>query len=425
VLFLAIDDLNDWIGALGGHPDTKTPNLDRLADQGVLFTRAYCSAPACNPSRASLMCGIRPSTSGVYHNSQPWRPTLPDAITLPQHFMANGYAVAGCGKIYHGRFPDPPSWHEYERQGPDPKPKMLPVNGIPNARHFDWGPVDVPDGEMNDVRMTDWAIEYLDRKHDKPFFLAVGLFRPHLPWYAPRKYFDRFSTEQLTLPKAPDDDLDDVPAIGRKMARTGDHRNVLRTDQWSQAVHGYLASINFTDMCVGRLLDALAKSAYADNTIIVMWSDHGWHLGEKHHWRKFALWEEATRVPVVIAVPGMTKPKQRCDRTVTLLDLYPTLVALCGLPRREVLEGDSLVPLLKDPAARWDRPAVTTHGRNNHAVRSERWRYIRYSDGGEELYDHQADPDEWTNLASRSELAPVKQRLAAWLPKTNVPDAPR
>jgi arylsulfatase A-like enzyme len=426
VLFLAIDDLNDWIGVLGGHPATKTPNLDRLARRGALFTRAYCTAPACNPSRTALLCGVRPSTSGVYHNNQPWRPVLPKAVTLPQHFMAHGYQVAGGGKIFHGSYPDAASWQEYFKQPGDPRPAVLPANGIPDTAHFDWGPVDVADEAMGDSKVAQWASNYLGKKHDKPFFLAAGMFRPHLPWYVPRKYFEEFPLARITLPRVKDDDLDDVPPIGRRMARPeGDHKKVVESKNWEKAVQGYLASITFSDTCVGRILDALDQSPYAQNTIIVLWTDHGWHLGQKQHWRKFALWEEATRVPLMFVVPGLTRAGSRCERTVNLLDLYPTLAELCGLPAREGLEGTSLVPLLKDPAAAWDRPSVTTHGRNNHAVRSEQWRYIRYSDGTEELYDHRTDPHEWTNLAGKPEHAAVKKELAAWLPKTNVPDAPR
>jgi len=426
VLFIAVDDLNDWTTFLGGYPGVKTPNLDRLARRGTFFTRAYCSAPACNPSRASLLCGVRPSTSGVYYNSNPWRPQMPDAVTLPQHFMAHGYKVHGAGKIFHGRFKDPQSWHVYMSRPGDPAPKKRPANGIPNTAHFDWGPVDEDDDAMGDTQVTNFGIEFLGRKHDKPFFLAVGLFRPHLPWYVPRKYFDEYPLGDIVLPKVKADDLDDVPPIGRRMARPeGDHAKVLRYKQWEKAVQGYLASITYTDGQIGRLLDALDKSPYARNTIIVLWADHGWHLGEKLHWRKFTLWEEAGRVPLVFVVPGLTRPETRCERTVSLLDIYPTLADLCGLPIGEHLEGKSLKPLLEDPTAAWDRPVVTTYGRQNHSVRCERWRYIRYSDGTEELYDHQNDPMEWTNLAADPKAAAVKEKLAGWLPKVNVEEGSR
>ncbi len=427
VLFIAIDDLNDWIGCLGGHPDTKTPNIDRLASRGVLFTRTYCSAPACNPSRASLLTGIRPSTSGVYHNNQPWRPVMPDAVTIPEHFKNHGYLVYGRGKIFHGSHSqDEQAWHEYIRRGPDPQPENKPLNGIPKTAHFDWGPIDVEDQEMDDTKVVEWAEDFLKEKHEKPFFLACGLFRPHLPWYAPRHYFEKFPPENVTLPNVNDDDLDDVPPLGVKMAKpNGDHKKVTETENWRKAVSGYLSCINFTDRNVGRLLDALDQSDYAKNTIIMLWGDHGWHLGEKLHWRKFALWEEATRMPLIISVPGSKNKGTKCKRTVSLLDLYPTLAELCGLQKLEAWEGDSVVPLLANPEAKWDRPSLTTHGRNNHSVRSERWRYIRYSDGTEELYDHENDPLEWTNLANQPEITDVKEKLVKWLPEVNVPDAPR
>jgi arylsulfatase A-like enzyme len=255
--------------------------------------------------------------------------------------------------------------------------------------------------------------------------VAVGIFRPHLPWYVPKKYFDLFPPEEVILPKVKKDDLDDVPEAGRRMARPeGDHAKVIATDNWHRAVSGYLASIAFADACVGRVLDALDASPYADNTIVILWGDHGWHLGEKLHWRKFALWEEAAHAPLMIAGPGIAKGAV-CTRPVSFMDIYPTLVDLCGLGPNDRLEGTSLRPLLADPNAAWDRPALTTHGRNNHSLRSERWRYIRYADGSEELYDHQADEMEWTNLAGDPKYDGVKKDLARHLPDVNVPDAPR
>ncbi|MDG2224417.1 MAG: sulfatase [Rubripirellula sp.] len=427
VLFIAVDDLNDWIGVMGGHPQANTPNIDRLAAMGTLFTHAYCAAPACNPSRAALMTGIRPSTSGVYKNADPWRQLLPDAVTLPQHFMASGYTALGSGKIYHGAFPDPPSWDLYfpskTKQKPsDPLPDGRPLNGIPRTSHFDWGPVAADDAEMGDFQVADWVIEQLGKAYDKPFFLACGMYRPHLPWYAPEKYFQEYPLDEIQLPITSENDLADIPAAGIKMAKpTGDHARVTRSQQWKKAVQGYLACISFTDTQIGRVLDAFESSPHRDNTILVFWTDHGWHLGEKEHWRKFALWEEATHTPMVVVAPGLSTAGTRCDRPVNLIDLYPTLVDLCGLPANDRLEGQSLVPLLKDPGQSWERPSLTTHGRNNHSLRSDRFRYIRYADGSEELYDHEADPREWKNLADDSGHSGVKQRLAKWLPTTNVP----
>ncbi|MCC6858789.1 MAG: sulfatase [Bryobacterales bacterium] len=433
LLFIAIDDLNDWIGCLGGHPDIRTPHLDRLASRGVLFTNAHCAAPLCNPSRAALMTGIRPSTSGVYDNNQPFRLSAAgrNTVTLPQHFMAHGYRVTGAGKIYHNPFPDPASWHDYfpseiRTKPPDPLPPNPPLNGIPNTAHFDWGPLDVPDSEMGDSKVADWIVSRLSRPQSQPFFLACGFFRPHLPWYVPRKYFDRYPAARVTLPEVKEDDLDDVPPAGRKFARPeGDHRKVIQYNQWRGAVQGYLASISFVDTCVGRVVDALERGPHAAGTVVVLWSDHGWHLGEKLHWRKFSLWEEATRNVLMIVAPGVTHPGGRCGRSVSLMDIYPTVTELCGLPAARAQEGRSLLPLLRNPAAAWDRPAVTTYLRGNHSVRSERWRYVRYSDGGEELYDHRADPMEWRNLAGEPGYKAGIERLAAWLPREDAPDSPR
>jgi arylsulfatase A-like enzyme len=433
VLFLAIDDLNDWIGCLGGHPDAKTPNLDRLAASGMNFTNAFCAAPACNPSRAAIMTGLRPSTSGVYLNSNPWRqsPVLKDAVTLPQHFRANGYKAIGGGKIYHGRYLDPQSWDEYfpksgSDRPPDPVPPNRPLNGIPKTSHFDWGPLKNKDEEMSDFQVAQWASEQLHTKHDKPLFLACGIFRPHLPWYVPEKYFDMYPLDQITMPKVKDDDLDDVPPIGRQMANPDrDHRNVNQYNQWRKAVQGYLASISFADAAVGKVLEAFEASPMRNNTTVMLWSDHGWHLGEKLHWRKFALWEEATHNVFMVNSPGLTEAGRRCVAPVDMMDIYPTLNDICGLPARPELDGESLVPWLKDPDLPKQRPAFTTHGFGNHTLRTERWRYIRYKDGTEELYDRDRDPMEWTNIAGKPERKELKEHLARWLPAKEAPESVR
>lgn len=443
VLFIAIDDLNDWVGCLGGHPNTKTPNIDKLAKRGLLFTNAYCSAPLCNPSRTSLMTGILPSTSGIYYNNQPWRKALPDAVTLPQHFMAHGYYVVGAGKLFHhGTHAfDTASWQDYfpsQTEFPGqcmpkhPKhPDFSPGHPVPKGAPFSFGPLQIPDEEMSDWKITDWVIQQLHQKHDKPFFLGCGIFRPHLAWFVPQKYFDMHPLEKVVLPNVNEHDLDEIPPMGKKWAKpNGDHRKLTTNHLWRRAVQAYLACISFADACVGRVIEALDKSPYADNTIIVLWSDHGWHLGEKLHWRKFALWQEATHNPMIIVAPNVTKPGMRCEHPVSLIDIYPTLVDLCDLTAREELEGVSLMPLLKDPATPWNRPALTTYGRNNHSVRSHRWRYIRYSDGAEELYDHYNDELEWTNLLwsarpPKAEHRKIADELARWLPETNAPEAPK
>jgi arylsulfatase A-like enzyme len=425
VLFIAVDDLNVWVGALGGHPQVRTPNIDRLAARGTLFTRAYCAAPACNPSRAALLSGRRPSTTGIYHNNQPWKPVLRDSITLPEHFKGHGYYVAGGGKIFHGGDDDPRFWHEYFRRPADPPPARPSLSGLGRAQ-FDWGPLDATDEAMGDYKLVSWAAKQLEQSRDRPLFLAVGFVKPHLPWYVPSKYFDMYPLDAVKLPAVRDDDLADVPPAGVRMAAPdGDHRAVVAADQWRQAVQAYLATISFLDAQVGRLLDSLDRSPHHDHTIVVLWGDHGWHLGEKQHWRKFALWEEATRAPLIFVAPGLGKPGARCDRAIDYMNVGPTLTDLCDLPHLAAAEGASLRRLLADPTASWDRPAITTHGRNHHAVRTDRWRYIRYSSGDEELYDHNADPHEWSNLAADPRHAAIKAELAARLPKDNAADAPR
>ncbi|MEW4487194.1 sulfatase [Thalassoglobus sp. JC818] len=426
VLFIAVDDLNDWISPLGGYEGCQTPNLERLAARGMTFTRAYCAAPACNPSRASLMTGVRPWTSGVYHNPQPWRPAMPDVLTIPQHFSANGYRSTGAGKIFHGAFDERASWDDYMKKGGDPKPtKAVTSDPHSKAGGIVWGVLDVEDSEMNDYATASHTIELLEADHEKPFFAACGIFRPHMPWQVPRKYYDMYPLEEIKVPYVPEGDLDDIPEAGVKVAKPqGDHAKILETDNWAYAVQAYLASITFADAQIGRVLDALEESQYNDNTIVVLWGDHGWHLGEKEHWRKFALWEEATRVPLFISVPGMTEPGSRCDRTVDLMSLYPTLCRLCDLAMLEQLEGTSIVPLLKDADAKWIVPAITTHGRNNHAIRSEKFRYIHYEDGSEELYDHESDSGEFNNIAGDPGMKEEIEKLKRWLPPNNAPDAP-
>jgi arylsulfatase A-like enzyme len=393
VLFIAVDDLNDWVGILGGHPQAMTPNIDGLARRGVNFQRAYCQAPMCNPSRTSLMTGLRPSTTGVYQNNDFWRDGAPDAVTLPQHFIRNGYTVLGGGKIFHGTQNEAASWQAYYNFEGFVHPPKTPVNGIPNAGHFDWSPLDVKDEDTADTKLALWAGDFLGREHNKPFFLACGFYRPHLPWYVPRKYFEKFPEKSIELPKVLQNDLADVPRSAIRSLR--DHDNVSSTKQWKRAVASYLACINYADANVGRVIDVLDSGPNRDNTIVVLWSDHGWQLA------------------------GVSRPGSVCDRTVELLDIYPTLVDLCGLPRRKELEGRSLKPLLENSEAAWEKPAITSDGPGKISVRTERWRYSHFPDG-EELYDHAADPHEWHNLAGRPEHSARKTELAALLPKNPV-----
>mgnify|MGYP006281650231 FL=1 len=431
ILFLAVDDLNDWVGCYGGHPQVKTPNLDRLAKRSCLFESAYCSAPLCNPSRTALMTGLRPSTTGIYRNATWFRDVAEyrDIVTLPQHLRrAGGYRAYGGGKIYHhpgGKMSDPASWNrQYSTRHGTPKAKDAELHDLQfraayRRKAWQWAPIDVPDERTADWQTADGAAELLKQSHDEPFFLACGIFRPHLPWYAPRKYFQMYPLDEIQLPKVLENDLDDVPDAGRQMAGAHVHEIIKDGGQWKQAVQAYLACVSFADACVGHVLDALHKSEHKDNTIVVLWGDHGWHLGEKQHWAKYAMWEQANHTPLMIRAPGVTKADTRCARPVSLQDLYPTLSELCGLAVPDHVEGRSLKPLLQQPDREWEYPAVMTHKYNNHAVRSQRWKYIRYEDGSEELYDHDNDPLEWHNLAGEPKYASVKQELAEWFPKTN------
>ena len=445
VLFIAVDDLNHWVGHLDGHPGTLTPNIDRLAATGVTFSRAYAAAPLCNPSRLSLLTGVMPARSGIYGNFETLREQLPDAVTLPQYFRQNGYSVKGGGKIFHGwSGEEEASWDEYFQTDAKPKlpegeaGKKKPKKNAQTGKWAPWGPSSSDDSEMFDAKVADHIVAELEVEHDKPFFLAYGTSMPHLPWMVPRRYFDMHPRESVVLPKVVEGDLDDVPPFGRRLAAEvldvsnnrnhaaegGDHANVLKYDQWTAAVQGYLASITFADAQVGRVLDALADSPHADSTIVVLWGDHGYHLGQKEHWRKHTLWEDGLRTTLVISAPGLVRSNVRVDRVVGLLDLYPTLIELAGLEPREGLDGQSLVPLLEEPDLPWPRPVLSTYGFQNHSIRSERWRYIRYHDGTEELYDHDADPNEWTNLAVapvKDEYREVMNQLAQHFPEINAP----
>ena len=419
VLFIAVDDLNDWTSYLGGHPQAKTPNIDRLVARGMAFTNSHCAAPACNPSRAALMSGLRPWHTGIYTNGDPAQGVMKDVITINRHFMANGYNTRGVGKIYHGYGSEgrTDTWTEWADHFPTIKEHEENYNGLKSG-HFDWGPVKATTEDMGDTKSTDWAINHLKTAPtDQPLFLAVGYVKPHLPWYVPQMYFDRFPLEDIKLPVVKEDDLADIPAAGKKMAKPdGDHAKVLKGDQWKKAVQAYLATISYLDDQVGRLLEGLDASPRKDKTIIVWWTDHGWHLGEKEHWRKFALWEEATRTSMAIVAPGVTQPGASCTAAVDYTSMYPTLCELAGLPLPAHVKGPSLMPLLRDAKAPWEHVAVCSHGKGNHAARDSRWRYIRYADGSEELYDHEKDPYEWTNLAGESGMTEVKARLATALP---------
>ena len=455
VLFIAVDDLNDWIGCMGGHPQAETPNIDRLARRGVLFMNAHCAAPACNPSRAAVFSGQMPDVTGVWSNDSPRLSKLqPTTERLPNSFAKAGYETLGSGKLsgdktaFEKYFKVEQRWSPLTKQSVEyttdelsskgsenPQHRVrdsrgqqivLPLNRMPSDRRpntnsgesFDWGPFDVADTDFGDTQVTDWAIRQLNQGFDKPFFLGVGYYRPHIPLWAPKSYFARFKDSPAELPAIKSDDLDDLSDTARKWAiepiTAGSHSTVVEHDQWRQAVEAYLACVTYVDYEIGRILDTLDQTGLANNTVIVLWSDHGWHLGEKKHWGKWTGWERSTRVPLII-VPPRSQVDQfpttgsRCTQPVGLIDLYPTLTELCGVNPPKNLDGNSLVPLLKDPNRETGRAIVTMFGRGNVSVRTKNWRYLQYADGSEELYDHRKDPHEWNNLAGSNRYKTQKE----------------
>lgn len=471
ILFIAVDDLNDWVGFLGGHPNAKTPNLDKLANRGAYFTNAYTVSPICGPSRASVLTGMRPETTGVYHNKGMYKDYVPDAVALPKFLKDNGYHVMGAGKINHAMgMVVPENYHEY---GPDagaiggpftwqelsltPGKKVerkdilgktlkeqsgivnnvypgkeikrgtlvatLPLNGIDNTldrpfngyNTFDWGPVDVTDDEMPDGKIAKWATEKLSENHEKPFFLGLGFYRPHQPFYAPKKHFDVFANETIALPKVQRNDLSDLSETARQYAHfpwSGSFDRVKKHNVWQAGILGYLASIHFADAQVGKVLTALDNSAYKDNTLIVLWSDHGWELGEKEHWGKHSPWEGSTRVPFIIVPPKSGQVQKGAQSSFTsLLDIYPTIADYAGLPIPKNLEGRSLKGVVAGEQNKVRDYIVTTLGRASYALRTGQWKFIRYYDGSEELYDLSTDANEWRNLAS---VAVHQQKLVGF-----------
>jgi len=438
VIFIAIDDLNDWTDTLKGNPQAKTPHMDQLAAKGMVFTNAHCAAPACGPSRSAIMSGIRPSTSGNYINKSSLihNPILNNSVLLPEFFGRNGYYVCGAGKLFHGyHFNNEVKGRGFDEYYPSKTQDLpsfaglkfaskLPLNGW--ARQADWGPC-LPGVTVNDHpdgKTANWATKkLLGGKLQEPFFLGAGIFMPHLPNYAPQKYFDRFPLKDIKIPEGyREDDLNDVPAAHAKMAHNPWLKRIRAINQWKPAIQAYLACTSMVDDLIGQIVGALEESKYADNTIIVLWSDHGFQLGEKERWAKYSLWERATRVNLIWMAPGVTKPGSTCSKPVNLLDIYPTLASLTGCkPPEKQLEGNDLSVLMKNPKASWDMTTVTTFGYKNYGVRSERYRYIVYADGTEELYDHQKDKWEWHNLAGKSGYAEVREKMRKGIPTHHEP----
>lgn len=401
VLFLVVDDLNSWL--LGDRNryagKVVAPHIRRLADSGVVFTHAYTASPFCCPSRTALLSGVSPWKSGIYQNGQTASESLvlQQAKSLPKLFHRAGYYTSSYGKIAHG-WDTREAWDDRIPHKRDPVPPNAPLTPVGRGEQ-DWGPTHLREDQMRDTTYADAAIKQLQRKHDRPFFLACGLFHPHMPWYVPQKYFDMFPLEEVTTPQIKADDLDDVPPLGRAVT-AGKSRfvaSVLEHGLHKQAVQAYLATTAYADAQMGRVLEALEKSPYRDNTIVVLISDHGFHLAEKSHWQKGTLWEEATHSLMMWRVPGMTRAGGVSERFVSLQDIYPTLAELCRIDPPEYVDGRSLAPLLKQPDAPWQSTAISALYDRYISIRTERFRYIRYNDDQEELYDCAEDPHEWVN----------------------------
>ena len=478
VVFIIFDDLNDWVEGLGGHPQAKTPNITRLSQRGVLFTNAHSNAPICAPSRASLFSGILPHRSGVVE-FLPFAasPLLKNSVTLFEHFKNHGYQIFGTGKLYHypeefaplwvnpdgssnygaihdyGPFPDDglkkpmqaihPALKFMEGFMPDPKQRLWqsrgehsfgPLSDVPREpEHPGWRgwwfpgfkePMEYKSeaerDPMPDERYAKWAGRILRRKHDKPFLLGVGFMRPHTPLYVPKQYIDLFPLEKVQLPPHREDDLEDCREFTSLIQQYGFQRHALyqKANLWKRVVQAYLASIAYADAQLGVLLEALDEGPNRDNTLIVLTSDHGFHLGEKNYNFKLTNWEESSRVPLVVVPPGAKKLGQTCGRAVSLIDVYPTLIDYCSLPPNpnqgksgQPLDGRSVKPLVDAPTdGTWhgsEDALIAVFGEtkpgggvyHNFSIRSDHWRYTLYENGAEELYDHRTDPNEWTNLA--------------------------
>jgi len=453
VLMIAVDDLNDWVGIFGGNQYVKTPNIDKLnANGGMAMFKAHSPATVCGPSRSAILTGVTPHKTGVYGNTNNLKnaPKAKDLETMPEYFSRNGYHTISMGKIFH-KHPIPGTkkkdegqwafneWHPDFKSAPTIS-KKRPVNQLPNLpgekpsyhyRAFDWGPtVGNDETKMKDYKTAKWAADQLNTRNfdGKPFFMAIGFSKPHLTWYVPQKYFDMYPLDEIKLPETMANDLEDILDRKGKVAYQPGN-SWLRAEKYGrhkEAVQAYMATITFVDDCLGVLLDGLSKSKFADNTIVVLWGDHGWHLGEKQKYGKTYLWQEASRVPLMVKVPGITPNNKKSNGVVNLIDLYPTLIDLCGLPANPLNDGRSFSKLIHNPDMTWNEPTLTTNAYKSHRIYDGRYSYINVQGKGvEELYDHEKDPMEFTNLVKDSAYKQVKERLKAYLPKTDEKEGPR
>ena len=429
VVFIIVDDLNDYLGYLGGHPNAISPNIDALAESGMAFPHAYCNSPQCRPSRASLNHGVYASNTGTYFNAKFKEETKIETPTMQQFFMENGYRVASGGKVFHGN----PGKHgdSLLARPKDPKPPKGEDTFNAYGSPADGYALDASDEEMSDYKVASWAIDEWNSETEKPLFMSVGFFRPHRPLQVPASWFDKFPIDSIKRPAEPaeGDDWDDMPEFARKLARShahknmhnglSDHEDIVKRELWDETLQAYLASVAFVDAQIGRFLDALESNPRGRDTVIMLTSDHGWHLGEKKHWCKGAIWEQTLKVPFIVRAPGVEAGAINLE-PVSLIDVYPSLVDLADLEVPDFLDGNSIKPQLHDPKAE-RAPAVSFYGEANTSIRSRDWRYIRYEDGSEELYHHQKDPNEWTNEADNPEHASIKKDLSKFIPKNPHP----
>ncbi|PCI35296.1 MAG: iduronate sulfatase [Flavobacteriaceae bacterium] len=420
ILFIAIDDMNDWTGFLGGHSQTITPNMDKLAKMGVNFTNAHTSAPGCSPSRNALLYGVQPFNSGLYpfYEHDIHKQLMEQYTSLPRLLKENGYLTYGAGKIHHGRNRDQREWTDYLKTTPNKK-KFKKGEGYVKGKNgkYSFRPTINPDEEHIDYQVASYGIEKLHEKHHKPFFLAVGIVKPHLPFDAPVRFFDNLPKD-IIPPPFNETDYDDIPAVGKSFSKKGEYNHYLTKGVWGDVRKAYLACISWADYNVGRVLDALEKSEYADNTIVVLWSDHGFHLGEKKTFKKFTLWEEATRVPFII-YDTRNKHVQKgstYSEAVSLINVYKTIADYTKVKTPDYVDGESLLPIVNNQSILLENPTITSWGRGNYSVRTKQYRYIQYFDGGEELYNHYNDPNEWKNLANDTNYKSLKNELKGHLP---------
>ena len=421
IVLIVVDDLNDWVGCLEGHPDAHSPNIDALANSGMLFTQAYCNAPQCRPSRLSMNHGIYPFKTGTYFNARYPREKKIKTPSIQQFFLENGYRVVSGGKVHHsnpGKVGD-----ALLKKPKDPKPPKWKHKISPD----DFYPLNVEDHQMGDYKVADWAIQKWLTVTDKPLFMSIGFYRPHRPFQAPKPYFEEFPLSSIRRPAEPSegDDWDDLPIFSKKLARSfahkgmfkglSSHEYMIKHNRWEPTIQAYHACVSFVDRQIGRFLKSLQENPRDRETCIMLVSDHGWNLGEKKHWCKAALWEQTTRIPFIVT-GSFIKPSSICRQPVSLIDVYPSLVDLAGFRVPSWLDGESIKPQLNDPSLSRP-PVICSYGAGNTAIRTERWRYIRYEDGSEELYDHDTDPNEWKNLAKKGDFRQIKDDLKKMIPE--------